>query len=87
MEVRVADFPPCWESCGNCATEELEVVEIRVTPGATVDLYDCLLVLEASKIELEIYAPCAGTVAAVLVEPGDEVQPEETLLLLAPTPL
>nr|WP_242521638.1 acetyl-CoA carboxylase biotin carboxyl carrier protein subunit [Motiliproteus sp. SC1-56] len=82
IEVRASSFPECWETCGTCATDELRVVERCVAPGARVALYDCLLVLEATKIELEVNAPCAGTVDTLLVEEGDEILPDEVLLLL-----
>ena len=39
-----------------------------------------LLVLEAMKMETEITAPAAGTVATVLVAPGDAVQGGQALI-------
>ena len=48
-------------------------------------LLPSVLVTEAMKMETEIRAPIAGTVAKVLVRKGDAVNPDETLIeIVAP---
>ena len=56
------------------------IVEVLVAVGATVKAGDPLLVAEAMKMETEIQAPIAGTVAAIHVAKGDSVNPDETLV-------
>ncbi len=60
------------------------IVEVRVQPGDTVQAGDPLLVSEAMKMETEVQAPIAGTVAAVYVSKGDKVNPDETLIEIQP---
>ncbi|HDO34591.1 MAG TPA: pyruvate carboxylase subunit B, partial [Chromatiales bacterium] len=60
------------------------IVEVRVQPGDTVQAGDPLLVSEAMKMETEVQAPIAGTVAAVYVAKGDKVNPDETLIEIRP---
>ena len=45
------------------------ILKVNVAVGQTVKEGDLLVVLEAMKMENEIYAPCAGTVKQVLREP------------------
>ena len=82
LEVRLKDLPECWDSCGNCRSDEFEVVEIHVSIGDQVNRYDSLLSWEADKAAFELAAPQAGKVAAVLVEVGDSFGPDEVLMLL-----
>jgi pyruvate carboxylase subunit B len=58
------------------------VVKILVAQGAAVKVGDPLLVVEAMKMENRVQAPIAGTVAAIYVKEGDEVNPDETLIHL-----
>jgi len=57
---------------------------IRVKPGDEVGKGDCLLVLEAMKMEHEVAAPRQGIIAAVLVKAGEQVSPRARLVELAP---
>ena len=41
---------------------------VEVSPGQAVNEGDTLIVLESMKMEIPIAAPCAGTVAQILVE-------------------
>ncbi|MFA7388697.1 MAG: pyruvate carboxylase subunit B, partial [Thiohalobacteraceae bacterium] len=59
------------------------IVEVLVQVGAVVKPGDPLLIAEAMKMETEIQAPIAGTVAAINVVKGDSVNPDETLLEIA----
>jgi len=58
------------------------VVKVLVAQGATVNVGDSLLVVEAMKMENRVQAPIAGTVANIYVKEGDEVNPDETLIHL-----
>jgi geranyl-CoA carboxylase alpha subunit len=57
---------------------------VRVKPGDAVRKGDCLVVLEAMKMEHEILAPRDGQVATVLVSPGQQVATRKLLVELAP---
>ncbi|HHH44850.1 MAG TPA: oxaloacetate decarboxylase subunit alpha [Gammaproteobacteria bacterium] len=56
------------------------VIDVLVEVGASVQAGDPLLVTEAMKMETEIQAPIAGSVAAIHVAKGDSVNPDETLI-------
>jgi pyruvate carboxylase subunit B len=56
------------------------VIEVLVEVGSTVQAGDPVLVTEAMKMETEIQAPMSGTVAAIHVAKGDNVNPDETLI-------
>jgi oxaloacetate decarboxylase alpha subunit len=59
------------------------VFKIVVVPGDVVKSGDVVLILEAMKMETEIRASGAGTVAAVLVKEGASVNAGDTLVTLA----
>ena len=52
---------------------EAEVVAWRVAPGDTVAINDVLVEVETAKAAVELPSPFAGTVEALLVEPGRPV--------------
>jgi oxaloacetate decarboxylase alpha subunit len=54
-----------------------------VAPGDVVAAGDVVLLLEAMKMETEVCAPHAGTVASVDVKEGDSVAVGDTLITLA----
>lgn len=58
------------------------ILKVNVTVGQTVKEGDLLVVLEAMKMENEIFAPKAGTVAQVLVSKGATVDTGATLVVL-----
>jgi biotin carboxyl carrier protein len=60
------------------------VLRVDVREGQDVAEGEPLVVLEAMKMELAVAAPAAGTVAAVLVAPGDLVARGQALVELAP---
>ena len=49
------------------------ILKVTVAAGQAVKEGDLLVVLEAMKMENEIFAPCAGTVRQVLVQKGSTV--------------
>lgn len=58
------------------------VVKVLTTPGSRVAEGDTLLVLEAMKMEIAVKAPRAGTVSALYVAVGDQVQTGHVLARL-----
>ena len=59
------------------------ILKVAVSQGQTVKEGDLLVVLEAMKMENEIFAPKAGTVAAVNVAKGQSVDTGATMVVLA----
>lgn len=53
--------------------DEVEVIEISVAKGDSVQGEDTLLVLESDKATMEVPAPSSGTVADILIKVGDTV--------------
>jgi len=58
------------------------IFKVNVTVGQHISQGDVIMVLEAMKMETEVRASQAGTVAAILVKEGDAVQVGEPLLRL-----
>lgn len=50
-----------------------KVWKVVCQPGAAVKEEDVIMVIESMKMEIPVLAPCAGTVAKVLVNEGDDV--------------
>jgi biotin carboxyl carrier protein len=59
------------------------ITEVRVSVGEAVDEGSVLLVMEAMKMENEIYSPRKGTVSAVHVEAGQQVARGDALLVIS----
>lgn len=49
------------------------VVEVKVQPGARVEMNQPLLVIEAMKMNTNVSSPTTGSVSQVLVKAGDHV--------------
>jgi biotin carboxyl carrier protein len=60
------------------------VVHVKVHVGDTITRGDVLIVLEAMKMELPVRAPADGRVTAIHCRPGELVQPETSLIEIAP---
>ena len=58
------------------------ILKVNVANGQAVKEGDLLVVLEAMKMENEIFAPKAGTVAQVLVNKGSSVDTGATLVVI-----
>ncbi len=65
--------------------EDVEVIEVLVSPGETVQAEDSLITLESDKASMEIPAPEGGTVKDVKVKVGDKVSEGSLIMLLDPS--
>ncbi len=61
---------------------EVEVIELLVSVGQSVEENDSLLVLESDKAAMEIPAPMAGVVKSISVNLGDQVSSGSEMLSL-----
>ncbi len=61
---------------------EVEVIEVLVALGDTVDVEQSLLTLESDKASMEVPSSHAGTVAAISVSVGDKVSAGSAVLTL-----
>lgn len=59
------------------------VLKVLVSQGQAVKKGDVLLILEAMKMENEIFAPCDGTVASVSVSSGSSVSTGDAMAVIA----
>jgi glutaconyl-CoA decarboxylase len=59
-----------------------KVLDVKVSVGDSVNSGDLVLMLEAMKMENEIFAPLAGTVKEVRVRSGDSVNTGDVLIVL-----
>ena len=59
-----------------------KILDIKVKVGDTVGFGQCVIVMEAMKMETEIVAPAAGTVASINVSNGDSVETGAVLVTL-----
>jgi glutaconyl-CoA/methylmalonyl-CoA decarboxylase subunit gamma len=57
-----------------------KIVDIKVKVGDTVKEGDLVLILEAMKMENELHAPKQATIAAVLVNKGDQATKGQLLV-------
>lgn len=53
--------------------------EVLVKPGDSVSDAQKVIVLEAMKMEIEVVAPCAGTIDSITVQKGDAVETGQVL--------
>ena len=59
------------------------ILKVAVSAGQTVKEGELLVVLEAMKMENEIFAPKAGSVAQVVVSKGSSVNTGDVLVVIA----
>ena len=59
------------------------IIKVNVTAGQAVKEGDLLVILEAMKMENEIFAPKSGTVAQVLVQRGATVDTGAPMVVIA----
>ena len=87
-DVRGGDSPETDGAAGGRITAPTtgRVIGVRAEPGQSVRRGQCLVVLEAMKLEHEIAAPAAGTVKTVAVSEGQQVAARDLLMELALEP-
>ena len=82
-----ASKPAAAPAAGNGATVNSPlpgvVLEIKVKDGDKVTKGQTIIVLEAMKMENEIFAPCSGSVAQVLVSKGSTVDTGTPLVTIS----
>ena len=62
--------------------EEVDVIEILVKEGETVDIETPLITLESDKATMDIPSPFAGKIDRVLVKIGDKVSKNDTVAMI-----
>lgn len=85
IEIRMPKYPECWDTCGNCASGDVYVLEVLVKPGDTLNFDDIIITLETGKVALDIPSPHAGRVITVDVGIGDVLAEGQLLVTLEPT--
>lgn len=64
--------------------DEVEVTEVLIKVGDTIDIDQSLIVVEGDKASMEVPAPAAGTIKSIALKTGDKVKtgtPMMTLLV------
>jgi len=56
------------------------IKEVKVSKGDSVTKGQLVMVMEAMKMDIEVFAASAGTIAEVFVNPGDAVKENQRLL-------
>ena len=64
IEIRMPNYPACWDTCGACYSGSVEVADVLVRPGDRLSIDDPLIELELDKTTLEIPTTHAGEVVA-----------------------
>ncbi len=59
-----------------------KVVAVKIKAGDKVEEDDDAVVIEAMKMETEVFVPCDGTVKEVLVKVGDKVEEDDVLAVI-----
>jgi dihydrolipoamide dehydrogenase len=62
--------------------EQVDIIEVLVKPGDTIDAEDSVITLESDKATMEIPSPQKGKVMEVLVKEGDKISQGEPILKL-----
>lgn len=62
--------------------EEVEIIEVCVQAGDTVEAEDSLVVLESDKASMEVPSPKSGKVVSVIVNEGDSLKEGDVILEL-----
>lgn len=82
-EVKTEAKPQVVEGVKVVAPMPGKIVDVKVSVGQTVKEGDLIAILEAMKMENEIFASSAGKVASVNVSVGAAVETNDVLVVLA----
>lgn len=63
--------------------EEVEVIEVLVSEGDSIDAEESLITVESDKASMDIPAPFAGTIEALKVKEGDKIKEGDLLAMIA----
>ncbi len=61
---------------------DVEIIEVLVEAGQTVEADDSLITLESDKASMDVPAPRGGTIAEVKVKAGDRVSEGDVIMIL-----
>ena len=53
--------------------DDVEVIEVLVSPGDVVEVEDAIITLESDKASMDIPAPVSGTIGSITVAVGDKI--------------
>lgn len=59
------------------------VIEIKVSPGASVSEDDELIIVESMKMHIPVVAPSNGVVDSIRVKEGDQVNEDDVVATLS----
>lgn len=62
--------------------DDVEVIEVLVSVGDTVDVETSLITVESDKASMEIPSPASGVITSMLVDTGDRVSEGQDILVL-----
>ncbi|MES9957760.1 MAG: dihydrolipoyl dehydrogenase [Sedimenticola sp.] len=62
--------------------EQVDIIEVLVAPGDTLEVEDSMITLESDKATMSIPSPHAGVVSKVLVKVGDKISQGGPILML-----
>ncbi|WP_072680172.1 biotin/lipoyl-containing protein [Arcobacter sp. LA11] len=85
----VADAAPAAASSAPAGGAEIPATvagnlwKMNVKVGDKVEKGDVVAILEAMKMEIDVEAPCSGTVSAILVNPSDAVEEGQALATIS----
>ena len=61
--------------------DKVEIIEVLVSPGDSIEAETPLLTLESDKASMEIPSPVSGTVAEILVKVGDKISEGDDIVV------
>ncbi len=59
-----------------------KIADIPVSVGSTVQEDEEIIIMDAMKMEIPVYAPAAGTIKEIKVKVGDSVNEGQVLAIL-----
>lgn len=59
-----------------------KIIKMDLTPGATVEEDEEILIIEAMKMETPVFAPCDGVIKTVNKKAGDDVDEDDVIAVM-----